>query len=322
MSILANTLLSSLRHPITRIFCTIMLLCPLSTFALNISLIYNPESSYQTSFLHALSERLTNSDHIQLKTIPSTELSSVSLSTPSIDALVNLDSDSIGKILTLGLQRPTFHAMTTLANARRYAACLPNCLNSLAQHRFFVLDQPAARQLDLIQLISPAFNNIGVIVTDYSLPHFTGLKKLAAIRQQTVIQHLTSSASLRYKINHISKTSDIILAVADTRIYNASSLPQILLTSYRHKTPVIGFSKGFIKAGAIAGTVSNLQQLTQQLSERLLVHDSAVEYEDGNLVYPKYFDVLTNRHVAKSLNLHFPSDDELKKQLLSHEGLQ
>jgi len=298
---------------------SILLTFPLASFAQGIGIIYNPESSYQSRFLSALSTALFVDKTLTISTIDRAQLTTDTLNKSAIDTLVNLDSDSINTLISLNHPTPTIHAMTTLANARHYAPCLPLCINSLEQHRFFVLDQPLIRNLDLIQLISPSFKDIAVIVTHYSAPHLNDVASLSKKRQQTVSKYLTDSTSLRFEIDGISKQSDIILAVADTDIYNVSSLSQILLTSYRHKTPVIGFSKGFIKAGAIAGTVSNLRQLVQQLSENLL---STAEYQKGKVIYPKYFDVISNRNVAKSLNLHFPSDDTLKQQLSVHEGLQ
>jgi len=307
------------RSKMYTVLLSILLTFPLASFAQSIGIIYNPESSYQSRFLSALSTALSVDKTLIISTIDSAQLTTDTLNSPATNTLVNLDSDSINTLISLNHPTPTIHAMTTLANARHYAPCLPLCINSLEQHQFFVLDQPITRQLDLIQLISPSFKDVAVIVTHYSAPHLNDIASLSKKRQQTISQYLTDSASLRFEIDGISKKADIILAVADTDIYNVSSLSQILLTSYRHKTPVIGFSKGFIKAGAIAGTVSNLRQLVQQLSQNLL---STTEYQKNKVVYPKYFDVISNRSVAKSLNLHFPSDDALKQQLSVHEGLQ
>jgi len=292
------------------------------SFAQSISIIYNPESSYQTRFLNSLSTYLSSSKTIQINTINSTELSSSLLQNNLKTTIVNLDSNLIGEIITLNFQSPTFHAMTTLASARQHAPCLPSCLNSLELHRFFVLDQPAARQLGLIQLISPTFKDIAVIVTNYSAPHLNELKQVATKKKLIINGHLTDATNLRFRIDDISKKSDIILAIADTDIYNSSSLSQVLLTSYRHKTPIIGFSKGFIKAGAMAGSVSDLQQLVQHLGEHLLLANTLAWLKSGNLIYPKYFDIISNRRVSKSLNIHFPSDEQLKQQLSAHEGLQ
>ena len=130
---------------------------------------------------------------------------------------------------------------------------------------------------------------------------------------------LTSLDSLGFKINDMAKSSDVLLAFSDAIIYNPTTLPQILLTSYRYRTPVIGFSKGFVKAGAVAGVVSNLNQLATQLSETLLDFDDGQSIVSSGTIYPKYFDVISNRRVANSLNLRFPSDSILTTTLKSRE---
>jgi len=134
-------------------------------------------------------------------------------------------------------------------------------------------------------------------------------------------EYLTDAQSVRYLIDDVSKTSDVILAVADTNIYNAASLSQILLTSYRYRTPVIGFSKGFIKAGALSGTVSSIEQITQHVQD-VISNTQGLNFQFDSLIFPKYFDVLSNRNVARSLNLHFPSDEELKAIIQSDEVTQ
>jgi len=300
----------------------IIFICPLSAFAQNISILYDQQSPYQSKFFNALSTQLAEIKTIRLRVIPSHKLSKETLKKQRAEHLINLDNSSIGEIIALGIQTPTTHAMTTLASARHYAPCLPNCLNSLAQHRFFVLDQPAARQLQLIKLISSSFKNIGVIVTKRSQAHLAPLKQHAKKHQQTIMAFITDAENVRYQIDDISKTSDIILAIADTDIYNASSVSQILLTSYRHRTPIIGFSKGFIKAGALAGSVSSLKQLVQHLSEDIQATDELKAPLDGNITYPKYFSVMSNKNVANSLNINISSSNKLKQLLSAYESLQ
>lgn len=293
---------------------------PATSFAQNIALIYDKNSKYQNNFIDILSKQLSANKNVNLTTVSAASLSIPTLKKGSIDLIVNLDNDAAKKLILSNVQTTTLHALTTLSRARHYAPCLPNCKNNLANHQFFVLDQPPARQLGLIQLINPVFKNVGIIVTSQSKSQLTSLKKVATHKKLVINEYISNSENIRYLIDEISKSSDIILAIADTNIYNATSLSQILLTSYRYKTPIIGFSKGFIRAGAIAGSVSSIDQLAQHLSERILESNKADKALLKSIIYPKYFNVISNRNVAKSLNLHFPNDDELKAQLMSYES--
>lgn len=293
---------------------------PALSLAQNVVLIYDKDSNYQTTFANLLSKQLAIDPDLSLSRIAASSLSIPTLTKKQPDLIVNLDNSTARTIIASNIQTTTFHTLTTLSHSRNFAPCLPHCTESLAKHRFFVLDQPPTRQLNLIKLINPAFKNIGVIITKQSETHLQPLKNIANGTQLIINEFMTSSENVRYQIADVSKSSDIILAIADTKIYNAASLPQILLTSYRYGTPILGFSKGFIKAGAIAGTVSSLEQLSRHLAESILHLDNAHSPNTNNVIYPKYFDVISNRNVAKSLNLHFPRDNELKEQLMTYES--
>jgi len=299
---------------------TLLLVNPVTTFALNITLIHNENSRYQSSFAEILSEKAASNTNIYLFNKSANSLSIDSLKASKVDVIVSLDGPASKQIIAAQLGVKTFHALTTLSSAKQSVNCLPHCLQSLPLHRFFVLDQPPARQLNLITLINPSFKTVGVLVTEGKTTQLQRLKELALRNKLTIDEHVSSPENVRYQIDDISKSTDIILAIADTDIYNASSLSQILLTSYRYKTPIIGFSKGFVKAGAIAGNVSSIEQLAQHLSENLSKASTLNLNSIGNVIYPKYFDVISNRNVSKSLNLHFPNDASLKKRLKAYEA--
>ncbi|MBV1912302.1 MAG: ABC transporter substrate-binding protein [Cycloclasticus sp.] len=293
---------------------------PITSFAQNVTLIYDDNSLYQTNFVNSLSAQLLSNTHVNLTTITTTSLSIETLKKAPSDIIVNVNNDTIKKLIASNIPTTTFHALTTLSRSIGFAPCLPDCKKKLPQHHFFVLDQPPARQLNLIQLINPMFKEVGIVVTEQSKNQLTQLKEIAARKKLTINEHISSSKNVRYQIDNISKSSDIILAIADTDIYNATSLSQILLTSYRYRTPIIGFSKGFIRAGAIAGAVSSIEQLAQHLAESISTFNNTSEPLSNNVIYPKYFNVVSNRSVAKSLNLHLPNDNKLKEKLITYES--
>jgi len=293
---------------------------PITSFAQNITIIYDDNSRYQTNFANILSKQLPPNFNVKSVTAKTASLTIASDKKDSKDIIINLNNDATKKLIESNTKATIFHALTTLSRARGFAPCLPDCTEKLPNHHFFVLDQPAARQLNLIQLISPTFKDIGIVVTNQSISQLKQLKKVATHKKLTINEHISTSKNVHYQIDDVSKSSDVILAIADTDIYNAASLSQILLTSYRYKTPIIGFSKGFIRAGAIAGTVSSIEQLAQHLSETVLLTNNISKPLEHNIIYPKYFSVISNRNVAKSLSLHFPNDNELQAQLMSYES--
>jgi hypothetical protein len=275
---------------------TLLVLLMISTSALaqNITLIYDDNSHYQSHFVNSLSSQLLSNTNVNLTTITTALLSIEALKKVPADLIVNVNNDTIKKLLTSNLHTTVFHALATLARSKNFADCLPDCIKALPNHHFFILDQPPNRQLNLIQLINPGFKNIGVLVTEQSKNQLVPLHKIASRKNLRINEDIGNSKNVRYKIDAISKSSDVILAVADTNIYNAASLSQILLTSYRYRTPVIGFSKGFIRAGALAGTISNIEQLAQHISEAIVELTNTHKDLTTSIIHPKYFNVISN----------------------------
>jgi len=299
-----------------------LFIMPITLFAQNITVIYDKNSQYQTNFLELISKHFLPSEKVNLSTLTTDSLDVEKLKNKLLDIIINLNNATTQQLIESKINTTTFHALTTLSRARGFVSCLPNCIEKQSKQYFFVLDQPPARQLNLIRLVSPSFKNIGVIVTNQSKNQLTELKKLATYKKLTINGHITRSKTVRYQIDDLSKYSDVILAIADTDLYNAATLPQILLTSYRYKTPIIGFSKGFIRAGAIVGAVSSIEQLAQHLAEAISSISNINQPFGTSIIYPKYFRVISNRNVAKSLNMHLPNDHELQNQLMNYESTQ
>jgi len=300
----------------------VLLVMPITLLAQNVTVIYDDKSRYQTNFVNSLSNQLLSSTHVNLTTVTTALLSIETLKKEPIDIIVNVNNDTIEKLIASNISTTVFHALVTLSRSISFAPCLPDCTKTRPNHHFFILDQPPSRQLNLIQLINPAFKDVGILVTEQSINLLMPLHKIASHKNLRINEDVGNSKNVRYKIDDISKSSDVILAIADTNIYNATSLSQILLTSYRYRTPVIGFSKGFIRAGALAGTVSSIEQLAQQIAETIIEITSTHKDLTTSIIHPKYFNVISNRNVAKSLHLHFPNDNDLKEQLMSYESIQ
>ncbi|PCH85123.1 MAG: ABC transporter substrate-binding protein [Piscirickettsiaceae bacterium] len=278
--------------------------------------IFNEKSAYQKTFYRHLLTYI-DTTKIEIISIDSSEISTSKVAEKNPSLIINLDKTLTESLINLGVDTPIFHTLITIADSQKLLPCKTPCISR--KNHFFVLDQPPSRTLGLIQLIDPNASNIGVIYSKNSMSLLRSIQKKSINTPQHIKGFSSDSTSLGFILNDVAKSSDIILAVADTSIYNASTLPQILLTSYRHRTPVIGFSKSFIKAGAVSGVLSNLQQLAKQLAENILEHHNKRQILSKGIIYPKYFSVMSNRRVASSLNLHFDDDKKLTSVLISRE---
>ena len=101
-------------------------------------------------------------------------------------------------------------------------------------------------------------------------------------------------------LNRIAQT-DVLLALPDAAIYNAENFRNILLSTYRHKQGVIGFSADMVKAGALGTTYSEVEDINTQVAE------IAAAYVAGGQLpppqFPHYFRTIVNEGVTRSLDV-------------------
>ena len=106
-------------------------------------------------------------------------------------------------------------------------------------------------------------------------------------------------------LERIAQT-DVLLALPDRAIYNPDSFRSILLATYRHKQGVIGFSSDMVRAGALATTYSEIEDIDAQVTV------VAAAYVDGGALapprFPRYFRTAINDGVARSLDIAVGDD--------------
>jgi hypothetical protein len=101
-------------------------------------------------------------------------------------------------------------------------------------------------------------------------------------------------------LGQIAQT-DALLALPDSRIYNAENFRNILLSTYRHKQGVIGFSGDMVKAGALATTYSEIEDIDAQVEEIAAAYVAGGELPAPQ--FPRYFRTVVNEGVARSLDV-------------------
>jgi hypothetical protein len=101
-------------------------------------------------------------------------------------------------------------------------------------------------------------------------------------------------------LNQIAQT-DVLLALPDSTVYSTESIRNILLSTYRHKQGVIGFSGDMVKAGALATTYSEIEDIDAQVAEIASAYVAGGELAPPQ--FPRYFRTIVNEGVARSLDL-------------------
>jgi len=157
---------------------------------------------------------------------------------------------------------------------------------------------------DQMQLIASIFKrrvNVAVLNTEKTEHLVPTLRQAATIAGLSLeIKRVGAEDDLNRALNQVSQAA-VILAIPDTDIYNVENIRNTLITSYRHNQGVIGFSVAMVKAGALATTYSNIEDIAVQVGE--LLDDFAGSGRLPAPQFPKYFRTTVNDSVARSLNL-------------------
>jgi hypothetical protein len=127
------------------------------------------------------------------------------------------------------------------------------------------------------------------------------------LQGQVDVQDFAPGDDINRVLSRIAQ-NEVLLALPDSDVYNTESIRNILLSTYRHKQAVIGFSADMVKAGALATTYSDIEDVDAQVAEM------AASYVATGVLpppqFPRYFRTVVNEGVARSLDV--PVSDSVR----------
>lgn len=160
--------------------------------------------------------------------------------------------------------------------------------------RAIVVDQPMSRQARVATSVYPELKRFSVLSANVD-----------SDSDQPDIEHVPyrKGEALADQITQALVGRDALIATPDHQIFNRSTLRTVLLTAYGYAKPVIGYSRAYVKAGALISSYSSsvhaFRQVAELLPELLIDDHSHIE----NALTPRYFSIADNPSVARSLGL-------------------
>lgn len=177
-----------------------------------------------------------------------------------------------------------------------------------------VLEQPLSRQFRLVRNAFPRASRVGVVVGRKNADALGMLQAAAEAENLALIGAVAESEpALVGTLGQVLKDADLLLAVPDAEVFNRNTVQSVLMTTYRYRDPVVGYSKALSRAGALVSLYSSPEQVGRQAGEI-----AARVLNGGRLpgmLWPKYFSVSVNEHVARSLGVDAPSEEALLNAL-------
>lgn len=185
------------------------------------------------------------------------------------------------------------------------------------------LDQPVSRILSLLRLVYPEAKKIGAVYGPVS------------VRRQEEVNHQVASYPIAIndavileddnplkKLNAVFKGSDAVLVLPDKSSFNRRIAKWVIRLSIKNRVPVIGYSRKYAQAGALASVYSSIEQIAKQTAELIYQWQTTIENPDTQYLYPKYFSVSVNERVEKALGIQIDNRKTLVEQVNTMEGLQ
>ncbi|PSS52777.1 ABC transporter substrate-binding protein [Pseudomonas sp. BBP2017] len=241
-------------------------------------------------FVQALRERRP-ADKVHF--VPVTELARPSRLNPAV-RLILLDSAGLEWRLSETAGPPALAMRISRVQAEQRLGKLRPAYLSLLWS-----DPPLDRQLRLTRYLLPEARRIGVLYAEHSRFLVEEARRAAKPMGLEIIAEPWPDLRDNRPLQALLQSSDVLLGIDDLQLYNSKTAKNLLLSSYGRQMALIGPNAGFVRAGALASTLSNQD-------DWLAVLDRLLDQAPGKwprALYPEHFSVVGNQQVARALGV-------------------
>lgn len=273
----------------------------------HVVIVTSSDSSYQQRTASRIQQNIDSAD-VQSLVISADELTT----SPKHSNTVYV---AIGERAITNLHNYASDAMVLRINNRKI-----HSTNYTSAQSDLITEQPACKNLQLIQALNPRWTTIGVLASINTLDT-TAKLTICAIKYNLNLQvyAITDESDLLTTLETAVENNQVLLAIVDPLIYNSKTVKNILLTSYRHRKPVIGYSDSFVQAGAIAAVYTSPESAGDD-AVNILSDFFANNWQFKQQIHrPSDFEVNTNSRVAGSLDIALPDQKTIVKRIRNME---
>ena len=169
---------------------------------------------------------------------------------------------------------------------------------------YLEVELPLRAILAEIRAVLPQYRRVGIIRSPAAAPPGDALE-LAARKDgySAVVLVSDGPANLLRMVKSLKGKVDFLLCLPDAALYNSVTIKPLLLGALEDRLPVIGFSPGFVQAGAAAGVYPDYYEMGRQTGELVL---RVLRGETrGQAETPRKARTAVNERVARLLGIGF-----------------
>ena len=230
------------------------------------------------------------------------------------DLIVTIGQQAMIAATQINNSPPVISTLIPKQSHEKYRAAIDKATK---KNTAIYIDNPPERQILLAKILFGDLQSLGILVSAHSIYNKTIIEsnvKKAGLKSR--IETVTNDDNLVSKLSLVLSYSDTFLALPDAEIFNRDTAKNILLTTYRHRTPVIAYSASYVKAGALAAVYTTPQQIADQTGKVMIdILQSSLTFPQHDSP-PEEFEIIINKNVSKSLGIPIHDEDKIKRQLL------
>ncbi len=207
--------------------------------------------------------------------------------------LVALGSEALARVARLTPSRPYVAA---LVSQRTYWRIFAD-RTLRPPDATLLIDQPLERQLALARRLLPEVRRIGVLIAHdnpLQLPSVPGL--------DLIVRRIDVDSNAILEVKPLLREVDALLAVPDPVTFNRNTIHGLLMSAYRHRKGVIGYSYPLVKAGALLSAYASPELIGAEIAP-LIERVERGEIGAPLILHPRRFRVVVNHGIARILGV-------------------
>lgn len=274
----------------------------------HVVIVTSSDSSYQKSIASRIHQNLEDAG-TRTMTIAADDIASTSRNGKTL--YVTIGNYATQKLQDFDSTSMALRISDTVQSGRKYTSTKADLKTA----------QPECRHILLIRSLNPEWTAVGVLSSVESADTAAALTR-CAIKYNVNLQvyAITDKSDLLKTLETAVRNNKVLLAINDPNIFNRHSVKNILLTAYRHRKPVIGYSDSFVQAGAIAAVYTSAESVGDRAAD-ILSEFFRNSWQFTRKTYrTDDLSVSVNRQVATSLDLDLPDDESIRSDITRMEG--
>jgi len=181
-----------------------------------------------------------------------------------------------------------------------------------------LLDQPAERQVALIRLALPRQTRVAIVTGPDTHSRAIELGAAAAHRGlETQVAAADEIGALYAALRAALAQPAVLVIPPDSQLFTSQTVHQVLLTAFRLRSPVLGYSAAYVRAGAVLGLYTTPTQAGREAASvvRRVLAGAPMPAPGPH----QLFEVGINPTVARSFGVTLPDAQWLADTLQAQE---